>query len=227
MVNWRTAGSTDRLFGAFIAAHPSLKIQYNAIAVYFGQDATYDAIKGQLRHYRRLAEDLCREAEANGVEIPRGRNSAQGTPRTPRIGIRSGNTGSTGRSSKTVTQPDVSPTTTPTKKAKMGASGLGSSIQNAITLDDDDEDGELNNIKDEAAERQIKEDLNASVKLKLEKNQFHDNALFLKQETATAGAKRAWDDFNGGEREFHERVFSTTANDTVPEYDLSGDLEFA
>lgn len=109
----------------------------------------------------------------------------------------------------------------------MGASGLGSSIQNAITLDDDDEDGELNNIKDEAAERQIKEDLNASVKLKLEKNQFHDNALFLKQETATAGAKRAWDDFNGGEREFHERVFSTTANDTVPEYDLSGDLEFA
>jgi hypothetical protein len=56
------------------------------MAAMYGRGASYDAIEGQFRKYRRAAEQLKSEAAANGVTVPpRGRNTgAGGTPRTPR-----------------------------------------------------------------------------------------------------------------------------------------------
>ena len=46
----------------------------------FGQGATYDAIEGRFRRYRKIADELRSEAQARGVDISR----AGAVPRTPR-----------------------------------------------------------------------------------------------------------------------------------------------
>lgn len=50
------------------------------MATMFGQGATYDAIEGRFRRYRKIADELRVEAQARGVDVSR----AGAVPRTPR-----------------------------------------------------------------------------------------------------------------------------------------------
>ncbi|GIJ84724.1 hypothetical protein Asppvi_003575 [Aspergillus pseudoviridinutans] len=159
MVNWKANESTDRLIAVLIAAHPGLKLEYQAMATLFGQGATYDAIEGRFRRYRKMADEVKADALSRGItELPRGRNgttsSSSVTPRTPR-GPRSGITkpsSSTGRSRKSTVSQVLS---TPTKRGQgRGGSnnnGNGMSFMEAIFLDDglSEEDKK---VKNEAAE---------------------------------------------------------------------------
>ncbi|KAF7178421.1 hypothetical protein CNMCM7691_007117 [Aspergillus felis] len=159
MVNWKANESTDRLIAVLIAAHPGLKLEYQAMATFFGQGATYDAIEGRFRRYRKMADEVKADALSRGItELPRGRNgttsSSSVTPRTPR-GPRSGITkpsSSTGRSRKSTVSQVLS---TPTKRGQgRGGSnnnGNGMSFMEAIFLDDglSEEDRK---VKSEAAE---------------------------------------------------------------------------
>ncbi|KAJ6262211.1 hypothetical protein Dda_3016 [Drechslerella dactyloides] len=52
-----------KLLAALLAAHPALKPDYKAMAVYFGDGATYDAIQGCMRPIRKRAEKLRQEVE--------------------------------------------------------------------------------------------------------------------------------------------------------------------
>ncbi|KAH1983670.1 hypothetical protein LV164_006840 [Aspergillus fumigatus] len=163
MVNWKASESTDRLIAVLIAAHPGLKLEYQAMATLFGQGATYDAIEGRFRRYRKMADDVKADALSRGItELPRGRNgttsstSSSLTPRTPR-GPRGGITkpsSSTGKSRKSTVSQVLS---TPTKRGQgRGGSNnsnnaSGMSFMEAIFLDDglSEEDKK---VKSEAAE---------------------------------------------------------------------------
>ncbi|PKX89751.1 uncharacterized protein P174DRAFT_464158 [Aspergillus novofumigatus IBT 16806] len=151
MVNWKANESTDRLIAVLIAAHPGLKLEYQAMATLFGQGATYDAIEGRFRRYRKMADEVKADALSRGItELPRGRNGTTGsasssvTPRTPR-GPRGGITkpsSSTGRSRKsTISQ----------GRGGGGNNSDGMSFMEAIFLDDglSEEDKK---VKSEAAE---------------------------------------------------------------------------
>ncbi|PWY86889.1 hypothetical protein BO70DRAFT_360612 [Aspergillus heteromorphus CBS 117.55] len=135
MVNWKLPESTDRLFATLIAAHPSLKLDYHAMAAYFDQGATYDAIEGRLRKYRKLAEELRQNATERGitdVSIPKARSgSACSTPRTPR-GPRNGIQKATPSSRK---HNALRPSSL-TSPSKNGMGQAGRSVISAICLDD-------------------------------------------------------------------------------------------
>ncbi|OGM45708.1 hypothetical protein ABOM_005404 [Aspergillus bombycis] len=163
VVNWKNHESTDRLVASLLAAHPDLKVafvlflirlhctpsinfqkqlDYHAMALVFGQGATYDSIEGRFRRYRKIADELRDEAHGRGItDIPRyaGRNHASGgsaasTPRTPR-GPRGGITKSTPSSSR---NRSYRHTQTPTKqKTKPGRS-----VMDAIYVDDIDTEEE-------------------------------------------------------------------------------------
>jgi hypothetical protein len=133
------------------------------MAALFGQGATYDAIEGRFRRYRKMADEVKADAASRGItELPRGRNgatgSSAGTPRTPR-GPRGGITkpsssSGTGRSRKSNVSQLLS---TPTKRGRGGGSSSnngnsnGMSFMEAIFLDDalSEEDTKM---KSEAAE---------------------------------------------------------------------------
>ncbi|KAF7586560.1 hypothetical protein BBP40_008659 [Aspergillus hancockii] len=134
MVNWKNVESTDRLIASLLAAHPGWKPDYYAMALMFGQGATYDSIEARFRRYRKIADELKDEARSKGTEIPKyaGRSpgSSASTPRTPR-GPRSGITkrvlASSGNGKK-----DPGQAQTPTKK--KGKRGM--SLMDAISVDD-------------------------------------------------------------------------------------------
>ena len=205
------------------------------MAVYFGQGATYESIKYQLRRHKRMAEDMRRNALENGVQIPRetGGNTTTRTPQAPRPAVARGG-GSSSRTSKTGPYRDTpeNPIQTPTKPGKRGAQKSGSNVFDPINLDedegkDDDNDngngngngnGEIDvNVKDEAAERQILDDLNTFVRFKAEKMP-EDDELFVKQDDASSIPKAG------------ANVFTTAAtNNDVNPFDtsMSFDSDFA
>jgi hypothetical protein len=131
------------------------------MATLFGQGATYDAIEGRFRRYRKMADEVKADALSRGItELPRGRNGTTGsasssvTPRTPR-GPRGGITkpsSSTGRSRKSTVSQVLS---TPTKRGQGRGSnsnnGSGMSFMEAIFLDDGLSEEEKK-VKSEAAE---------------------------------------------------------------------------
>ncbi|KJK63098.1 hypothetical protein P875_00034060 [Aspergillus parasiticus SU-1] len=139
VVNWKNHESIDRLIASLLAAHPDLKLDYHAMALFFGQGATYDSIEGRFRRYRKIADELRDEAHSRGItDIPRnaGRNytagrSATSTPRTLR-GPR-GITKSTPSSSRSRNYHQ-----TPTKRKTKP----GRSVMDAIYVDDVDTDEE-------------------------------------------------------------------------------------
>lgn len=101
----------------------------------YGRGATYDAIEGRFRNYRKIAEELKSEATARGVTtVPRssGSNGTNGAapraPRTPR-GPRNGVT--------------KTPGSTPSRSGKrsLTAQKNGKSILDAISLDGDGDSG--------------------------------------------------------------------------------------
>ncbi|GKZ18579.1 hypothetical protein AbraIFM66951_003460 [Aspergillus brasiliensis] len=143
MVNWKQPESADRLFAALIVAHPSLKLDYQAMARYFGQEATYDAIQNRLRRCHALAEQLRQEAIERGIaDVPlaKGRKSSTAitsspTPRTPRVG-RNGIQKPPSSSSRRKSTPKTTAIKTPTRNG-AGSSRAGTSIMDAISLEDD------------------------------------------------------------------------------------------
>ncbi|PKY04743.1 hypothetical protein P168DRAFT_281120 [Aspergillus campestris IBT 28561] len=150
MVNWKAPESLDRLVGALIAAHPGLKLDYQAMAVYFGQGSTYDAIEGRFRRFRKVAEELKTEAAGRGITtLPRGRNSGPRTPRTPGGGI--SKPSSSGRSTARAKNKGLAAVLdTPTKKGGR-AQSHGQSVMNAILVGDSASEDE-NNIKTEGVD---------------------------------------------------------------------------
>ncbi|KKK18576.1 hypothetical protein ARAM_005725 [Aspergillus rambellii] len=171
MVNWKASENIDRLIAVLIAAHPNFKVpststmgaaaitgqsdifqlEYQAMATLFGQGATYDAIEGRFRKYRKMADELKAEAASRGItELPRGRNSSSATPRTPR-GPRNGITkpspcSSTGKGRRDASRAVTSPTKRGVKKV------AGRSIMDAIFVDDRPVPEDEGKIKSEAAE---------------------------------------------------------------------------
>ncbi|KAI9038366.1 uncharacterized protein KD926_010902 [Aspergillus affinis] len=108
------------------------------MANFFGQSATYDAIEGRFRRYRKMADELKQEARALGITnaLP-GRGSGGSTPRTPRATRGVTKKSSTGKAQKGT----PSNLTSPTRRAIASRSGNGGmSTLDAICLDDTSED---------------------------------------------------------------------------------------
>ena len=109
---------------------------YSAMAVYFGQGATYDTMQGRFRTYRRMSEDM-RAASPQGKATSTPSRSKKGststTPRKSKGGVTKSPKKS--RASRAMTE-------TPTKKGKGVNANL---IRDIIELDDD----EIITVKDE------------------------------------------------------------------------------
>ncbi|PLN78757.1 hypothetical protein BDW42DRAFT_174316 [Aspergillus taichungensis] len=150
MVNWKAPESLDRLVGALIAAHPGLKLDYQAMAVMFGQGSTYDAIEGRFRRFRKVAEELKADAAGRGItSVPRGRNSGPRTPRTPGGGI--SKPSSSGRSTARGKNKGLAAVMdTPSKKGGRVQS-RGQSVMNAILVGDSASEDE-NQVKTEGVD---------------------------------------------------------------------------
>lgn len=112
------------------------------MAVYFGQGATYDAIEGRFRRFRKMAEEIKAEAAGRGItSLPRGRNSGPRTPRTPGAGVSkssSGRSTARGRNKGLAAVVD-----TPTKKGGR-VQNRGQSVMNAILVGDSASEDESN-----------------------------------------------------------------------------------
>lgn len=120
------------------------------MALLFDQGATFDALEGRFRRYRKMADELKADAYNRGItDIPHnvGRNSSVSgrngntTPRTPR-GPRGGistsvNTPSSSSKRKRGTQQAQTPT-----KQKKNKPGM--SLMDAIYVEDADPDEEFN-----------------------------------------------------------------------------------
>ncbi|PYI03796.1 hypothetical protein BO78DRAFT_273652, partial [Aspergillus sclerotiicarbonarius CBS 121057] len=138
MVNWKLPESTDRLIAALIAAHPGLKIDYQTMATYFGQGATYDTMHGRFRRCHILAEELQRDTRERGVitDLPKARKlatSTTSTPRTPR-GPRNGIQKASSLSSRG--KPSVRPSNLVTPTRNGPAARGGGSAMEAILIED-------------------------------------------------------------------------------------------
>jgi hypothetical protein len=118
------------------------------MATLFGNGATYDSIEGRMRTHRKDAEKLRQEAEEHGTVINsggRGRRTNWTTPKTPRSGR--------GAMSKSTSKKSGSGSAfvksifegTPTK-GKKALSGAGTSVNDAISLDDDDDMADIDII---------------------------------------------------------------------------------
>lgn len=145
------------------------------MAVMFGQNATYATIESRLRRYRKMAEELRKEARARGVtDIPPrgggggrvGRDAAGGvsTPRTPRGPPRSKCTPSmTGSGRGSTAKKDkqwklLSVVDTPSKKGK--------SSTDVISLLDDSDDDMIK--PDEKEEADVKTEAENGTPVKME-----------------------------------------------------------
>ncbi|KAL1968689.1 hypothetical protein VTN77DRAFT_1515 [Rasamsonia byssochlamydoides] len=194
MVNWKASDATDRLFGALIAAHPELRLDYSAMATMYGRGATYDAIKDRFRKFCEIAGELRTEATGSGVNIravPRGRKinpmivPPTGTPRTPRTrgpgnGVTKSGGGGSSSGRAASGKFDAKMLNTPTK---TGRGTLGQSIIDAITVETDSESdtgsgsGSISIVK---AERNV--DVNVKVKDEpagAEKDDVHEGCQIL------------------------------------------------
>lgn len=83
-IDWKSQDSYQRLLAALVAANDN-SIDYKKVAYYFGQGATYDSIEGRFRIAKRMANELKREAEEEGRQMPTSRvRSTNSTPRKPK-----------------------------------------------------------------------------------------------------------------------------------------------
>jgi hypothetical protein len=58
MVNWTTKEAYAKLLAAVYAAHRGVKFNFNDIAHFYGDGATYDAIEGRFRIIKKEAKIL-------------------------------------------------------------------------------------------------------------------------------------------------------------------------
>ncbi|KMU73892.1 hypothetical protein CISG_03870 [Coccidioides immitis RMSCC 3703] len=163
-----TKDALERLIAALLASHPGFTPDYRAMAVYFGQGATYDSLQHRFREYRRMAESMTERT-------PRRNNNcrAGGVPSTPR----------TARAPNTAT---LEPIVAVEWQSPM--IGKGASIEHSILLDDDDDDDGSHFIKNERGATPIK----AAPKAEPHETSSCFNIVGLKQEddvfTETAAA---------------------------------------
>ena len=76
MVNWGAKESFTKLLAAIYAAHPDVKFNFNEIAHFFGDGATYDAIEGRFRIIKKEAMVLHENAGEPGPSTNRKRKTA-------------------------------------------------------------------------------------------------------------------------------------------------------
>ncbi|GLA61672.1 hypothetical protein AtubIFM56815_002531 [Aspergillus tubingensis] len=155
MVNWKQPESADRLCAALVVAHPSLKLDYNAIATYFGQGATYDAIQNRFRKVHSFADQLRQEAIERGITdlpVAKARKSTTGSiaspaPRTPRMGRNGIQKPVSSSSSRRRPAPRTPANLITPTRSGAGSSKAGQSIMDAISLEDDMLDDDKTDMK--------------------------------------------------------------------------------
>ncbi|KAK2746193.1 hypothetical protein FQN57_003315 [Myotisia sp. PD_48] len=108
------------------AAHPELVPDYRKMAVFFGQDATYDAIFNQFKKYRREASNM------------RGGNSVPTTP-SKRTAVKSGRVTKPGSAKKKSQDGMTSAPSTPSKQTAKREIVDQKPPPFTIVLDDDDD----------------------------------------------------------------------------------------
>ncbi|PQE28076.1 polarity defective- variant protein [Rutstroemia sp. NJR-2017a WRK4] len=67
MPNWKSYEATVRLLSAIIAAHPTLKLDYNEVAKFYGTETGYKQIWDGMKNIKNNAEAL-RAAVEQGVD---------------------------------------------------------------------------------------------------------------------------------------------------------------
>ncbi|KAL8764486.1 MAG: hypothetical protein Q9203_005901 [Teloschistes exilis] len=81
-INWKNPKAFERLIAAVIAAH-DLKLDYRRIATMYGQGATYDAVEGRFRVFRKEAAKLQQEiSNGDRPTAPRRGTSSTSAPTT-------------------------------------------------------------------------------------------------------------------------------------------------
>ncbi|MCJ1442103.1 MAG: hypothetical protein MMC23_002596 [Stictis urceolatum] len=70
MVSWQNSETKDKLFAATIAALGLKTIPYKQIAIYFGENTTYNSIEAQFRSIRAQAKELKDAANGSGIDQP-------------------------------------------------------------------------------------------------------------------------------------------------------------
>ncbi|EEP79288.1 predicted protein [Uncinocarpus reesii 1704] len=131
-ITWDKA-AIERIIAALLASHPGFTPDYRAMAVYFGQGATYDSIQYRFREYRKMAEAM---TEGSPTSSRRGPN----TPRTPRTTTSTTTTTPRTNTRGGVAKPAAKATPkTPSKHATPSKMRGGASAGDSIILDDDDD----------------------------------------------------------------------------------------
>ncbi|MCJ1353833.1 MAG: hypothetical protein MMC33_003820 [Icmadophila ericetorum] len=113
-VDWRKPGAHIRLLVAYLAANSGQRIDYQKIATYYGEGATYDAVEGQFRKLRKEAKEMIYEIDS-GVRPPA---PIRGTPNKRRGGMRRGTSADTDLDDDQPATPPPSPSPKKTKKPR-------------------------------------------------------------------------------------------------------------
>ncbi|OJD29909.1 splicing arginine serine-rich 2 [Diplodia corticola] len=127
-IDWKSQESYQRLLAALVAASDNA-IDFKKVAYYFGQGATYDSIEGRFRIAKRMANDLKKEAEDEGRQMPTTRTkSANSTPRKPKAKPNTEHSVASGRVQKSPSK----------KRGTKSTPSFKQEPQTPISLDSDD-----------------------------------------------------------------------------------------
>ncbi|OJD31986.1 uncharacterized protein BKCO1_4200073 [Diplodia corticola] len=125
-IDWKSQDSYQRLLAALVAANDN-SIDYKKVAYYFGQGATYDSIEGRFRIAKRMANDLKREAEDEGRQMPTSRvRSTNSTPRKPKAPRPAANTAESSSQHSVLSGRIEKSTGTPSKRNRNSAAAAAS-----------------------------------------------------------------------------------------------------
>ncbi|PGH17703.1 hypothetical protein AJ80_04711 [Polytolypa hystricis UAMH7299] len=131
----------ERIVAALLAAHPGLQPNYKAMAIYFGQGATYDSMQGRFRGYRKVA-DTMREEHPNVDTTMTPRRSTSTTTGTS-MGTGTRTPSSSRVRNGRVTKPSTTKAANSARKtgadtpSKTGRGGRGNSVLDSIMVDDE------------------------------------------------------------------------------------------
>ncbi|KAK0662874.1 hypothetical protein DIS24_g1783 [Lasiodiplodia hormozganensis] len=125
-IDWKSQESYQRLLAALVAASDN-SIDYKKVAYFFGQGATYDSIEGRFRIAKRMANDLKKQAEDEGRQMPTTRvKSANSTPRKPKAKPNGEHSVASGRIEKSPSKKQRRPTTSKFKQEPQTPTSLNS-----------------------------------------------------------------------------------------------------
>ncbi|EFR00828.1 hypothetical protein MGYG_03832 [Nannizzia gypsea CBS 118893] len=150
MVSWHKE-NIERLIAALLLAHPELNLNYRKMAVYFGQDASYDSIHNQFRRFRRTADEMQGALGQAAPSTPIRRRNA--TPSTPRSGRGAIVKPTSAQKASNYNKFNIE---TPTRKAGLNVDG---NIHDPIILDDDDDEDNVTTPIIKHEKREVKHDI--------------------------------------------------------------------